>query len=157
RLDWACPVETADSPTASAIARIRHLLTMGLLSNSAAKTSSVQRLISRIARPRQSEICSRYVAEASRLRTRAGAAMTKIIVITGATRGLGRALLDHFIPSGHRVFGCGRSEADIEKLRRGFAGKGDFTVLNVSDAAGVERWAKHVLATTGPPDLLINN
>jgi NAD(P)-dependent dehydrogenase (short-subunit alcohol dehydrogenase family) len=83
--------------------------------------------------------------------------MSKTIVITGATRGLGRALLDHFIPAGHRVFGCGRSEADIEKLCRGFAGKGDFTVLNVADAAGVERWAEHVLAAAGPPDLLINN
>jgi NAD(P)-dependent dehydrogenase (short-subunit alcohol dehydrogenase family) len=81
----------------------------------------------------------------------------KTIVITGATRGLGRALLDHFIPVGHRVFGCGRSETHIKKLGTDFAGKGDFTTLDVADAAGVERWAQRVIAAAGPPDLLINN
>jgi len=78
------------------------------------------------------------------------------VVLTGATRGLGRALLDHFIPAGHRVFGCGRSETHIKKLATEFAGKGAFAALDVTDAASVERWAQQVIAA-GPPDLLINN
>src|SRR5262249_24655786 len=45
----------------------------------------------------------------------------------------------------------------IQQLRCEFAGNADFAILDVTDAAGVERWAKHVLATAGPPDLLINN
>jgi len=81
----------------------------------------------------------------------------KVIVITEATRGLGRALLDHFIPQGHTVFGCGRSKEHVERLRQKFASKGDFQVVDVSDAASVSRWAEQVLGKAGPPDLLINN
>jgi NAD(P)-dependent dehydrogenase (short-subunit alcohol dehydrogenase family) len=44
----------------------------------------------------------------------------KRIVITGVTRGLGRAMLDEFAARGHSVAGCGRSEAAIEKLRLQF-------------------------------------
>ena len=38
---------------------------------------------------------------------------TKLIVITGATRGLGRALVPLFAAAGHTVLGCGRSEAYV--------------------------------------------
>jgi NAD(P)-dependent dehydrogenase (short-subunit alcohol dehydrogenase family) len=82
---------------------------------------------------------------------------TKIIVLTGATRGLGRALLDHFVPHGYRVFGCGRSAKHVGELQTLFAGKASLAVVDVTDAAGVASWAKDVLAQAGPPDLLINN
>lgn len=81
----------------------------------------------------------------------------KIIVITGATRGLGRALLDRFIPLGHTVFGCGRSAEHVERLSQTFSGRGHFAVVDVSDRAGVARWAEQVIAKAGAPDLLINN
>jgi NAD(P)-dependent dehydrogenase (short-subunit alcohol dehydrogenase family) len=83
--------------------------------------------------------------------------MSKIIVLTGATRGLGRALLDHFIPQGHRVFGCGRSEAHVNELRKRFGPPSDFAVVDVRDSAAVAGWAQHVIKQAGPPDLLINN
>jgi NAD(P)-dependent dehydrogenase (short-subunit alcohol dehydrogenase family) len=81
---------------------------------------------------------------------------TKIIVITGATRGLGRALLEQWIPQGHVIFGCGRSAARIEALRKIYP-TGDFSVVDVTDATDVDRWARYVLDRKGPPDLLINN
>jgi NAD(P)-dependent dehydrogenase (short-subunit alcohol dehydrogenase family) len=34
----------------------------------------------------------------------------KIILITGVSRGLGRAMAEEFIRLGHAVLGCGRSE-----------------------------------------------
>ena len=37
--------------------------------------------------------------------------MSKVIVITGATRGLGRALVAALATGGHTVIGCGRSGA----------------------------------------------
>jgi NAD(P)-dependent dehydrogenase (short-subunit alcohol dehydrogenase family) len=80
----------------------------------------------------------------------------RIIVITGATRGLGRALVEQFAPMGQRVFGCGRSAQHVADLNAKFP-TGDFAVVDVSDAAAMERWAKHVIATAGAPDLLINN
>ena len=81
---------------------------------------------------------------------------TRIIVITGATRGLGRALVEQFVPLGHRIFGCGRSAHHVQDLKKEFP-SADFTAVDVTDAAGVEQWARHVIATAGDPDLLINN
>lgn len=82
--------------------------------------------------------------------------IARIIVITGATRGLGRALVEQFVPLGHRVFGCGRSTKHIDDLKAQYP-TCDFAAVDVTDASAVERWAKHVIATAGAPDLLINN
>ena len=81
----------------------------------------------------------------------------KRIVITGVTRGLGRAMLDEFAARGHSVAGCGRSEATIEKLRLKFTTPHRFATVDVADDMQVGQWARHVLTTMGPPDILINN
>lgn len=81
----------------------------------------------------------------------------KRIVITGVTRGLGRAMLDEFAARGHTVAGCGRSESVIEKLRLKFATPHRFATVDVADDMQVGQWARHVLTTMGPPDILINN
>jgi NAD(P)-dependent dehydrogenase (short-subunit alcohol dehydrogenase family) len=78
------------------------------------------------------------------------------IVLTGATRGLGRALTAGFIAAGHRVYGCGTSARLTEELGRLYRGKGEFRVVDVADEPAVLAWAAEVLAG-GPPDLLINN
>ena len=39
----------------------------------------------------------------------------KIIIITGVTRGLGRALSDQYLKMGHTVIGCGRNAEIIKK------------------------------------------
>ena len=79
------------------------------------------------------------------------------IVMTGVTRGLGRAMLDEFAAGGHIVAGCGRSAAAIEALRPSFAAPHQFARVDVADDMQVGQWARHVLTTLGPPDILINN
>lgn len=79
------------------------------------------------------------------------------IVITGVTRGLGHAMLEEFAARGHAVAGCGRGEAAIKKLRLQFAAPHRFATVDVADDTQVGQWARHVLTTMGPPDLLINN
>jgi NAD(P)-dependent dehydrogenase (short-subunit alcohol dehydrogenase family) len=81
----------------------------------------------------------------------------KTIVITGVSRGLGRAMAEGFIRLGHTVVGCGRSEQNIAKLRGVFDRPNDFYTVDVSSDEAVRSWASLVLATYGPPDLLINN
>ena len=81
----------------------------------------------------------------------------KRIVITGVTRGLGRAMLEEFAARGHSVAGCGRAEAAIEKLRLTFATPHRFGTVDIADDVQVGQWARHVLTTMGPPDILINN
>ena len=80
----------------------------------------------------------------------------KLIVLTGASRGLGRALTERFVASGHRVCGCCRSEAAAKDLRRQFSSD-DFAAVDVADDEAVKRWAQDVVATHGAPDLLLNN
>jgi NAD(P)-dependent dehydrogenase (short-subunit alcohol dehydrogenase family) len=81
---------------------------------------------------------------------------TRLVLITGATRGLGLAMAEKFIALGHSVLGCGRSKAAIEKLRR--SGKPhDFDVVDVADDGQVRDWAERLLKSQGPPDLLLNN
>jgi NAD(P)-dependent dehydrogenase (short-subunit alcohol dehydrogenase family) len=78
------------------------------------------------------------------------------IVISGATKGLGRALTSGFIEEGHKVYGCGRSKNCIDKLNRDYSNLGCFEIVDVTVDSQVQRWAKKVLKQ-GPPDLLINN
>jgi NAD(P)-dependent dehydrogenase (short-subunit alcohol dehydrogenase family) len=84
-------------------------------------------------------------------------ATAKIIVITGVSRGCGRALAHEFIRLGHIVIGCGRSEKEIRALQKQFPLPHSFSVVNVADDAQVAAWAKETLANRSAPDLLINN
>jgi NAD(P)-dependent dehydrogenase (short-subunit alcohol dehydrogenase family) len=81
----------------------------------------------------------------------------RVVVITGVTRGLGRALVPHFAPAGHTVWGCGRSTAGVAELTREFGPPHDFAAVDVRDGPAVRAWADRLLAKSGPPDLLINN
>jgi len=81
----------------------------------------------------------------------------KVIVVTGATRGLGLAMVEKFIELGHTVLGCGRSRELVETLRHKYQGAHDFAVVDVSRESQVEPWAARLLSSRGTPDLLINN
>ena len=81
----------------------------------------------------------------------------KVIVLTGATRGLGRALVPRFAAAGHTVLGCGRSADHVRQLSAAFGRPHAFTALDVRDESAVSAWAKKVIADYGPPDLLVNN
>src|SRR4051794_13327898 len=85
------------------------------------------------------------------------ATTTKIIVLTGATRGLGRALVPRFAAAGHTVLGCGRSAAHVAELAAAFGPPHDFAAVDVRDRVAVAAWAARLLAAHGPPDLLVNN
>ncbi|PTY02529.1 oxidoreductase [Opitutaceae bacterium EW11] len=79
------------------------------------------------------------------------------IVITGVTRGLGRALAEEFIRGGHTVIGCGRGAEGILDLRFAHAAPQDFSVVDVAEPTKVEMWAERVIGIHGAPDFLINN
>ena len=81
----------------------------------------------------------------------------KTILITGVSRGLGRAMAEEFIRLGHVVLGCGRSEKEIGQLRKNFAAPHDFDVVDVANDGQVAAWAKRILKSHGAPDLLLNN
>src|SRR4051812_42139756 len=85
------------------------------------------------------------------------ASNTKVIVITGVSRGLGRAMAEGFARLGHTVAGCARSGKVVETLAAGLGAPHRFEAVDVSDDGAVAQWAKNVIDTVGVPDLLINN
>src|SRR4051812_34792720 len=81
----------------------------------------------------------------------------RFVLITGVTRGLGRAMVEEFIRLGHTIAGCGRSKSAIAELSRKFPAPHAFTALDVASDAEVRAWAKAVFKDLGVPDLLLNN
>lgn len=81
----------------------------------------------------------------------------RLIVITGVTRGLGRAMAGGFIREGHTVIGCGRNEKAVKALQQTFGDPHEFYAVDVASDTAVKSWASVLLAKHGPPDLLINN
>ena len=60
----------------------------------------------------------------------------KIILITGVSRGLGRAMAEEFIRLGNVVLGCGRSEKEIAQLRKQFPAPNNFALVDVAAQNG---------------------
>lgn len=81
----------------------------------------------------------------------------RIIIITGASRGLGKALATGFAELGHTVIGCARGASELERLKKHLGPQHRFSVVDVTSDDQVHAWAKQSLQETGPPDLLINN
>src|SRR5215472_14800287 len=84
-------------------------------------------------------------------------ARPKTVLITGVSRGLGRAMADEFARQGHTVLGCGRSKHGLGQMAVNFGKPHDFQSVNVAADAEVKSWANRLLNTYGPPDLLLNN
>ncbi|CAD5107466.1 SDR family oxidoreductase [Zestomonas carbonaria] len=76
--------------------------------------------------------------------------MSKVILVTGASSGLGLAIAQHLARRGHRVFGTSRSPGgDMGSVR--------MLALDVTDDVSVARAVGEVIATAGRLDVLINN
>lgn len=83
--------------------------------------------------------------------------MGRTVLLTGATRGLGRAMAEAIAEEGYTILGCGRNASHIAELRKRFGKAHDFAVVDVSRSTEVEVWAKHLLGVFQPPDLILNN
>jgi len=81
----------------------------------------------------------------------------KLVIVTGVTRGLGRAMAEEFARHGHTVAGCGRSKSELASLRKKLGDLHRFESVDVASDGAVCAWAKDVIASMGAPDLLVNN
>ena len=84
----------------------------------------------------------------------------KVVVITGAAGGLGRALARAFAAAGARIAALDRDVAGVEALAAELRGEGRQTLglaCDVTDAAACERAMGEVIRNWGRIDVLINN
>ncbi len=84
----------------------------------------------------------------------------EIALVTGASRGIGRAIAQALGAAGATVIGTATSEAGAQAIGEnlGAAGiKGRGMVLNVTDPASVEAVTKQVGEEFGAPTILVNN
>jgi NAD(P)-dependent dehydrogenase (short-subunit alcohol dehydrogenase family) len=81
----------------------------------------------------------------------------KLVLITGCTRGLGRALARGLAARGWTVAGCGTDPTATGTLAAELGEPHTILPCDVSSTDAVERFAALVLENHGPPDLLLNN
>nr|WED69095.1 3-oxoacyl-ACP reductase FabG [Pectobacterium colocasium] len=81
----------------------------------------------------------------------------KIALVTGASRGIGRAIAETLVARGAKVIGTATSEKGAEAISSWLGDNGKGYMLNVADAASVESVLAEIRAEFGEVDILINN
>lgn len=83
--------------------------------------------------------------------------MSKIALVTGATRGIGKAIAEELVAKGYIVIGTATSEKGAESISAYLGEKGKGLVLNVTDAESIDAVLKQIKETFGDVDVLVNN
>ena len=84
----------------------------------------------------------------------------KIVLVTGASRGIGQAIFQHFVKAGYYTIGTATAETGAHRIRQVLAelnGKGEALILNVADPLSIETQLEHLSKTCGMPDIVVNN
>ena len=81
----------------------------------------------------------------------------KIAIVSGASRGIGRAIAEKLAVDGFFVIGTATSDTGAEAISAYLAEQGKGFKLNVAGAASIEAFIKVVSDDFGTPAVLVNN
>lgn len=81
----------------------------------------------------------------------------KIALVTGATRGIGKAIAESLVSANYFVIGTATSENGTATIQSFLGANGDAFVLNVSDAQSIESVLKAISEKHGAISVLVNN
>jgi NAD(P)-dependent dehydrogenase (short-subunit alcohol dehydrogenase family) len=81
----------------------------------------------------------------------------KVALVTGGTKGIGRAVVEGLVAEGASVAFCARSATDVEKAASEIAGDVAGTVLDVRDGAALAAWVADSAERFGGIDVVVAN
>ena len=82
----------------------------------------------------------------------------KVVVVTGGTEGIGKALIDKLVPLGAKIATCARHHDKLYQLQMSHAGTLFHAVAcDVSKEHECKRFIESTIKTFGAIDILINN
>ena len=77
--------------------------------------------------------------------------MSRVMIITGSRKGIGRAMAEHYLAQGWRVAGCSRDESDLKHTCY------RHWQLDVADERAVVSMVREIAKMWGGVDCLLNN
>ncbi|QRR02678.1 SDR family oxidoreductase [Dyadobacter sandarakinus] len=88
--------------------------------------------------------------------------MNPLAVITGGTKGIGRALIERFMAGGYDIITCARNAEQLAALQRNMqehypAAHLDYQAADLSDRNAVTAFSAFVQSKQQTPEVLINN
>ncbi len=85
----------------------------------------------------------------------------KVALVTGGSRGLGKAMARAYAEAGADIMICSRDEAELKaaaaEIARDLKARVEYRVTDMTDRAAVDQLAKTTLERLGRVDVLVNN
>ncbi len=84
------------------------------------------------------------------------------VIITGATKGMGRAIAEQFAAAGYNIVACARTEKDLQEMENDFSSRfAGITVtvkaVDSGDTEQVKEFGRWIIDSKIAPDILVNN